>query len=88
MYATQTIKTPITTSLLNRHRTHKRTQYTEIHKPANPLKLPNSLGNWYTQTAKPREALRPLSSLKYPNQVHWNMQLTYSTKTPFWCTAL
>ena len=45
MYATQTIETPITTSLLNRHRTPKRTQYTEIHKPANPLKLPNSLGN-------------------------------------------
>ena len=68
MYATQTIETPITTSLLNRHRTPKRTQYTEIHKPPNPLKLPNSLGNWNTQTAQPREALRPRSSLKYTNQ--------------------
>ena len=45
VYATQTIDTPITTSLLNRHRTYKRTQYTEIHRSANPLKLPNSLGN-------------------------------------------
>ena len=76
MYAIQTIETPITTSLLNRHRTPKRTQSTEMHKTANPLKLPNSLGNWYTQTAQPREALRPLSSLKYSDQIHWNMQLT------------
>ena len=63
MYVTQTIETPITTSLLNRHRTPKRTQSTEMHKTANPLKLPSSLGNWYTQTVQPREALRPLSSL-------------------------
>ena len=76
MYAIQIIETPITTSLLNRHRTPKRTQSTEMHKTANPLKLPNSLGNWYTWTAQHREALRPLSSLKYPNQIHWNMQLT------------
>ena len=45
MYATQTIETPIIASLLNRHRTPERTQYIEIHKPANPLKLPNSLDN-------------------------------------------
>ena len=36
----------------------------------------NSLGNWYTQTAQPREALRPLISMKYPDQIHWNMQPT------------
>ena len=47
-----------------------------MHKTANPLKLPNSLGNWYTQTTQQKEALRPLSSLKYPDQIHWNMQLT------------
>ena len=76
MYATQTIETPITTSILIRDRTPKHTQSTEIPKPANPLKLPNSLGSWYTQTAQPREALRPLSSLKYPTQIHLNMQLT------------
>ena len=38
-------ETPIITSLLNRQRTPKRTQSTEMHKTANPLKLPNSLGN-------------------------------------------
>ena len=43
MYAIQTIETPITTSLLNRHRTPKRTQSTEMHKTANPLKLPRQL---------------------------------------------
>ena len=45
MYAIQTIETPITTSLLNRNRTPKRTQSTELHKIANPLKFQNSLGN-------------------------------------------
>ena len=48
MYATETIETPVTTSLLNGQRTPKHAQSTEIHKTANPLKLPNSLGNWYT----------------------------------------
>ena len=76
MYAIQTIETPITTSILIRDRKPKHTQSTEIHKPANPLKLPNSLCSWYTQTAQPREALRPLSSLKYHTQIHLNMQLT------------
>ena len=47
-----------------------------MHKTANSLKLPNTLGTWYTQIAQPREALRPLSLLKYPDQIHWNMQLT------------
>ena len=60
----------------SRQNTQTHTQSTEIHKPANPLKLPNSLDSWYTQTAQPREALRPLSSLKYPTQIHLNMQLT------------
>ena len=56
MYATQTIETPITTCLLNRHRTPKRTQYTEIHKPANPfprqLIHPNRPAQGSTQTAQ------------------------------------
>ena len=38
-------------------------------QPIETPKLPRQL-------IQPREALRPLSSLKYPDQIHWNMQLT------------
>ena len=63
----QSIKSPQKTQT---HKVHLNTQTSQ------PIETPNSLGNWNTQTAKPREALRPLSSLKYSDQIHWNMQLT------------
>ena len=84
MYATQTIKTPITTSLLNRHRATKRTELTEIHKSANPLKLPNSQGNWYTQN-RPAQESTPVAQI---TEIPWSNPLKHATHLVHWNTFL
>ena len=86
MYATQTIETPTTTSLLNRHRTPKRTQYTKKTQTSQPLEIPklprqlihsNRPAQGSTQTAQFTEI--PWSnSLKHATHlVHWNTLLLH-----------
>ena len=86
MYATQTIETPTTTSLLNRHRTPKRTQYTKKTQTSQPLEIPklprqlihsNRTAQGSTQTAQFTEI--PWSnSLKHATHlVHWNTLLLH-----------
>ena len=56
-------------------KTHTVHWNTQTSQPIETLKLPRQLIH-PKRPAQPREALRPLSSLKYPDQIHWNMQLT------------
>ena len=81
MYATQTIETPITTSLLNRHRTPKRTQYTEIHKPANSLKLPR-------QQIHPNRPAQGSTQTTQFTEIPWSNPLEHSTHLIYLNTLL